>query len=89
MALNRPRPPLPLPSNAVYTSCYCEENIYLLAQTFAGAVNAAGRASPGPWEIYVVFVSNGGKTVRNSFRSSYSFSFSFCGHQPNQHAGCP
>ena len=89
MVLNRPRPPLPLPSNAVYTSCYCEENIYLLAQTFAGAANAAGRASPWPWEIYVVFVSNGGKTVRNSFRSSYSFSFSFCGHQPNQHAGCP
>ena len=88
MALNRPRPPLPLPSNAVYTSCYCEENIYLLAQTFAGAANAAGRASPGPWEIYVVFVSNGGKTVRNSFRS-LSFLLLLCGHQPNQHAGCP
>ncbi|RPD59122.1 hypothetical protein L227DRAFT_576350 [Lentinus tigrinus ALCF2SS1-6] len=56
-------PPLPLPPAAVYTSCYCEENIYLLAQTFVQAASAPGRAKPWAWEIYVVFVSNGRKTV--------------------------
>lgn len=64
-----------LPPNAVYTSCYCEENIYLLAQTFVSEANATGRANGWPWEIYVVFVSNGGKTVRNSV-----LSLLLCGH---------
>ncbi|KAI0328116.1 hypothetical protein GY45DRAFT_1255775 [Cubamyces sp. BRFM 1775] len=49
----------------IYTSCYCEENIYLLAQTFTrlSESNATDRRGPWPWQIYVVFISNGGKTV--------------------------
>ncbi|KAI0654743.1 N-terminal glutamine amidase-domain-containing protein [Cubamyces menziesii] len=49
----------------IYTSCYCEENIYLLAQTFTqlSESNATERRGPWPWQIFVVFISNGGKTV--------------------------
>ncbi|TBU60678.1 N-terminal glutamine amidase-domain-containing protein [Dichomitus squalens] len=55
-------PPLPMiPPDSIYISCYCEENIYLLAQTFLA--EASSRVAPWPWEIYVVFVSNHGKTV--------------------------
>ncbi|RDX52697.1 hypothetical protein OH76DRAFT_1399945 [Lentinus brumalis] len=53
----------PLPPGARYTSCYCEENVYLLAQTFVEEAGASSHAKPWPWEIYVVFISNGGKTV--------------------------
>ncbi|KAI0350075.1 hypothetical protein OH77DRAFT_1413760 [Trametes cingulata] len=58
--------PPPLPPDSVYTSCYCEENIYLLAQTFtrlSGAHSTDTLGSSWPWQIYVVFISNGGKTV--------------------------
>ncbi|EIW60754.1 uncharacterized protein TRAVEDRAFT_71054 [Trametes versicolor FP-101664 SS1] len=58
--------PPPLPSDSVYTSCYCEENIYLLAQAFtqlSDADSTADDRGPWPWQIYVVFISNGGKTV--------------------------
>ncbi|KAJ8457430.1 hypothetical protein ONZ51_g11537 [Trametes cubensis] len=60
-------PPPPLPPDSIYTSCYCEENIYLLAQTFTqlSESNATERRGPWPWQIFVVFISNGGKTVRN------------------------
>ncbi|KAL1947427.1 hypothetical protein VTO73DRAFT_14388 [Trametes versicolor] len=51
--------PPPLPPDSVYTSCYCEENIYLLAQAFTQLSDA----DSWPWQIYVVFISNGGKTV--------------------------
>ncbi|TBU46969.1 N-terminal glutamine amidase-domain-containing protein [Dichomitus squalens] len=50
-----------IPPDSIYISCYCEENIYLLAQTFLA--EASSRVAPWPWEIYVVFVSNHGKTV--------------------------
>lgn len=65
--------PPPLPPDSVYTSCYCEENIYLLAQHFreqAGEAQVVTRKagvsdSDWFWEIYVIFISNDGKTVRN------------------------
>ncbi len=56
-------PPLFLQPDSVYTSCYCEENVYLLAKSFAAEGEVLGRSAPWPWEIYVVFVSNSGKTV--------------------------
>ena len=46
--------PPPLSENLTYTSCYCEENIYLLAEQFEEIEE---------WEVYVVFVSNDSKTV--------------------------
>lgn len=53
------RPPYPmLPVDSIYTSCYCEENIYLLAQAFYEQPSL--RAA---WEIFVVFISNHTKTV--------------------------
>ncbi|KAI0747678.1 hypothetical protein C8Q80DRAFT_689982 [Daedaleopsis nitida] len=74
----RPRPQAharrPLPANSVYTSCYCEENVYLLARAFkAQAVAAAGARTDWPWEICVVFVSNGAKTVRTSTSRSLRY----------------
>ncbi|KAI0831761.1 N-terminal glutamine amidase-domain-containing protein [Trametes gibbosa] len=65
--------PLPSPVHSsgkqgkthVYTSCYCEENVYLLAQAFTKLSDAypTGDRVPCPWQVYVVFISNGGKTV--------------------------
>ena len=51
--------PPTLPENFVYTSCYCEENIFLLAQTFLELQTR----ELSPWEVYVVFISNDNKTV--------------------------
>lgn len=65
--------PPPLPPDSVYTSCYCEENIYLLAQAFtqlSDTDSTADDRGPWPWQIYVVFISNGGKTVRDSITFS-------------------
>lgn len=47
-----------LPPDSPYTHCYCEENIYLLAQKFISdsGVN-------GDWNVYIVFISNDSKTV--------------------------
>ena len=57
--------PPPPPQGCVYTSCYCEENIYLLAQALCAE---ADRPAPPRWtrlwDIHVVFVSNEDKTVR-------------------------
>ncbi|KAL4253937.1 Protein N-terminal glutamine amidohydrolase [Abortiporus biennis] len=53
--------PPPIPQNAVYTSCYCEENIYLLAKTFQEQSERDPQAFP--WNVYVVFISNSNKTV--------------------------
>ncbi|KAG5728313.1 Protein N-terminal glutamine amidohydrolase [Termitomyces sp. T112] len=50
-------PPPPLPKTP-YTSCYCEENIYLLAQAFLGNPDVSRH-----WEIFVVFISNSSKSV--------------------------
>jgi len=52
--------PPALPCDHVYTSCYCEENVYLLAQAFS---TRAGLLELSEWDIYVIFVSNEQKTV--------------------------
>ena len=57
-------PPIPLPTDSVYTACYCEENAYLLARALVAQEAAAAPSSEGQWDVYVVVVSNGGKTVR-------------------------
>lgn len=49
----------PVPQDTVYTSYYCEENIYLLAQAFA-----ADPIIAGIWDISVIFISNHKKTAR-------------------------
>ncbi|GBE82628.1 hypothetical protein SCP_0410130 [Sparassis crispa] len=54
-----PSPPA-LPADSVYTSCYCEENVYLLAQAFTARKETE---RDWRWDVYAVFVSNPGKTV--------------------------
>lgn len=39
-----------------YTSCYCEENIYLLARELLEQL-------PRSWHLFAVFISNPSKTV--------------------------
>ncbi|KAI0691185.1 hypothetical protein BC835DRAFT_1279712 [Cytidiella melzeri] len=48
-----PKPPS-LPENCTYTSCFCEENVFLLAQTF---VDLPKTGEPR-WEVYVVALWN-------------------------------
>jgi len=55
----QPMPP-PLPHDSTCTSCYCEENVYLLAKVFA---SKAEEDADWPWQAFVVFISNHGKTV--------------------------
>ncbi|KDQ59505.1 hypothetical protein JAAARDRAFT_127313 [Jaapia argillacea MUCL 33604] len=50
--------PPPLPLDAVYTPFYCEENIYLLAQSFLES-----NVVISVWEPFVVFISNTTKSV--------------------------
>ena len=50
--------PPPLPSNSTYTSCWCEENIYLLCQNFV-----EDQSLKDLWEMFAVFISNSDKTV--------------------------
>ncbi|TDL27583.1 hypothetical protein BD410DRAFT_713906 [Rickenella mellea] len=50
--------PPALPDDRAYTANYCEENIYLLAQSFSNE-----NAVREQWDIYVVFISNETKTV--------------------------
>lgn len=52
--------PPPLPSGAIYTSHYCEENVYLLAKVFSESLSAKTYPS---WDVYVAFISNHNKTV--------------------------
>ncbi len=52
--------PPPLPSGAIYTSHYCEENVYLLAKVFSETLSAKTNPS---WDVNVVFISNRNKTV--------------------------
>ena len=58
-------PPLPpaIPANSGYTAYWCEENIYLLAKTCLEdeIVNR-------DWDVYAVFISNEGRSVRHSFQ---------------------
>jgi hypothetical protein len=51
--------PPALPADSVYTGCYCEENVYLLAQALG-----AGRFPI--WDVYAIFISNASKTVRRA-----------------------
>lgn len=50
--------PPDLPANCIYTSCYCEENVYLLCREFLGRKEVCER-----WEVWAVFISNENKTV--------------------------
>ncbi|KAF9050684.1 hypothetical protein BDZ89DRAFT_940438 [Hymenopellis radicata] len=49
--------PPPFPQNSVYTKCWCEENIYFLAQHLATTLSLQD------WSIHVVFISNHAKTA--------------------------
>ncbi|EIN07838.1 hypothetical protein PUNSTDRAFT_69424 [Punctularia strigosozonata HHB-11173 SS5] len=50
--------PPPLPPDVTYTSCYCEENAYLLCATFSQNADVAAS-----WDVSVAFVSNARQTV--------------------------
>lgn len=50
--------PPPVPPHAPYTGYYCEENIYLLAESFLEIPDF--RES---WDLAVVFISNSAKTA--------------------------
>ncbi|KAF8959078.1 N-terminal glutamine amidase-domain-containing protein [Flammula alnicola] len=50
--------PPPLPPKSIYTSCYCEENVYLLCQSFLQDPSLKDE-----WDVFVVFISNLNKTV--------------------------
>ena len=52
------RSPPPVPPHAPYTGYYCEENIYLLAESFLEIPDF--RES---WDLAVVFISNSAKTA--------------------------
>ena len=47
-----------VPSQASYASCYCEENIYLLAASFLEKPDLHES-----WDLSVVFISNHTKTA--------------------------
>lgn len=49
---------LPDCSDAVYTSCYCEENIYWLVKRFLILLGEQPQ-----WDIFSVFISNPTRTV--------------------------
>jgi hypothetical protein len=52
-------PPI-VPQNAVYTHCWCEENIYLLGRHFLESRPEFATV----WDAHVVVISNEDKTVR-------------------------
>ncbi|KAH6918996.1 N-terminal glutamine amidase-domain-containing protein [Coprinopsis sp. MPI-PUGE-AT-0042] len=51
------QPPI-LPATSIYTSCYCEENVYLLCKSFLSTPEIASR-----WDVWAVFISNAEKKV--------------------------
>jgi len=53
-------PPI-LPETPVYTSCWCEENIYLLGKHL---IDSGGEDFVANWDAFVVFISNADKSVR-------------------------
>ncbi|KIP07969.1 hypothetical protein PHLGIDRAFT_35193 [Phlebiopsis gigantea 11061_1 CR5-6] len=59
-----PVTPPPIPSSCAYTRCYCEENIYLLADALGRHPDVASQdpRTPSLWDPYVVFISNHQKT---------------------------
>lgn len=56
--MSAPSPPPFLPDNP-YTSNYCEENIYHLADIFLKQSSVTD-----VWDVFVVFISNEHKAVR-------------------------
>ncbi|PVG00221.1 hypothetical protein CPB86DRAFT_782814 [Serendipita vermifera] len=48
-----------VPDDAVYTSCWCEENVYLLGKYFAQSIPNIKEE----WNAYVAFISNENKSV--------------------------
>ena len=56
--------PPPVPQGSTYTSCYCEENIYLLVEQLCAQADQPAARWAELWDVYVVFVSNDQKTVR-------------------------
>ncbi|EGN95453.1 hypothetical protein SERLA73DRAFT_186466, partial [Serpula lacrymans var. lacrymans S7.3] len=50
--------PIDIPVDHTYTSCYCEENIYLLAKYFLDQPSVKRR-----WDIFAIFISNATKMV--------------------------
>lgn len=50
-------PPV-IPSNGLYASHYCEENVYHLVDSLSRIC-----ATRDTWDTFVVFISNGSKTV--------------------------
>lgn len=53
--------PWPSREDCVYCSCYCEENAWQLASPLVARLQALREAT---WQLYVVFISNAHKTVR-------------------------
>lgn len=51
---------VPLPASSFPNSCYCEENVWHLAAALAA------RPLPG-WQLFVIFVSNASKSVREGW----------------------
>jgi hypothetical protein len=51
-------PMFPKPLDSPYTSCYCEENIYLLVRRFLEQADVKAT-----WDIFAVIISNVTKTV--------------------------
>ncbi|KAF8921495.1 hypothetical protein CPB85DRAFT_1271103 [Mucidula mucida] len=51
--------PPQFPQEPVYTKCWCEENIYFLAQHFYTTLSLQ------EWSINVVFISNHRKTAND------------------------
>jgi len=47
------------PPNFTYTSCFCEENVYMLCKTLSQVGFAAADAS----DLFVVFISNGNQQI--------------------------
>ncbi|KAF8803507.1 hypothetical protein BYT27DRAFT_7195342 [Phlegmacium glaucopus] len=60
--------PPPLPSNYIYTSCWCEENIYLLCQNFI-----QNQSLRDLWEVFAIFISNSNKTVALWYQKAAQF----------------
>ncbi|KAJ4495624.1 N-terminal glutamine amidase-domain-containing protein [Lentinula lateritia] len=50
--------PPELPQDAAYTSHWCEENVYLLIQSFSRDSSLSE-----DWDVFAVFISNHSKTV--------------------------
>ncbi|KAJ3744587.1 N-terminal glutamine amidase-domain-containing protein [Lentinula detonsa] len=53
-----PLTPPELPQDAAYTPYWCEENVYLLIQSFSRNPSLSEI-----WEVFAVFISNHSKTV--------------------------